>query len=162
MSKEIFDWANDEELSANSKIINMPLSTDAKAEKIINDLENGFHFSDSGLLQKEIAIPETNVVYYDPKKIRTDDKGRNYFFDEQGNRKYFDELGNIYGIRTNENGENEEEYMILDNNEILTFTDSTHRVGMLADGSVYVYNDDEQAYDYDPNIIIHPNTTFKR
>ena len=164
MNREFFDWEQDPELSTNSKIINIPLSEDQKIRRTFDALTDGYHYSENGLLQKTIELNKnnSNVIYYDPSEIKIDSKGRKFFISDEGNKIYIDDLGNAYGIRYDLNGQNEEEFLVLKSKSVLVFVDSSHRVGIMPDGAIYEYNEESKSYVYNPNIILHPNSSFMR
>ena len=153
MEKKFFDWADDPDLNGKSKVIEMPLVGDKKVDQEFKDLEDGYEYSKSGLLQKEININlNSNIVYYDPNDLKIDDKGRTYFFNNEGNRIYLTSDKRIYYIRLSVNGE--EEYTVFKGGTILVFKDPEHTVGMTDQGDVYRYDADTDTYIYDPQLLI--------
>lgn len=156
MSRELYDWENDSELSTKSKIVSMPLSEEVKFQKKFEALENGYHFSSTGALEKEVTF-EKPVYEYDPNDLKLDDKGRKYFFDHDGNRIYIDDFNQIYGIRCDINGENEEEYIVIGPSELLVFLNPEHTIGKDKNGNIYEYDTEQEVYVYNPNIRLFPN-----
>lgn len=160
MEKKFFDWENDPELSSDVKVTTMPLTGEHKADKILEDLENGFSYSEKGLLQKEVALSPHKYVY-DPNKVQIDSEGRTYFLDENGYLVYFDSLGNVYGIMVNEKNE-ATEFVSIGRGERLYFKNPEHTIGVLKDGSVYVYDPDTKEYVYDHKILSFPTNEDDR
>ena len=154
MEKKFFDWEDDPELTSDAKVTNLPLTGEYKSDKRFEDLEDGFSYSDKGMLEKEVTI-RPNVITYDPEKVKTDSEGRTYFLNENGYPIYFDALGNAYGIMINENNE-VIEYIPFSKNERLYFKNPEHTIGVLKDGSIYEYDSVVGDYVYNSQIKNFP------
>ena len=155
MEKNYFDWADDPDLNGTSKVVQMPLTGEKKLDQEFKDLENGFHYGKSGLLQKDVTLNVgPNIVYRDPKDFKTDDKGRTYFINEDGYRSYLSEDGRIYYLRVSKDGE--EEYTVFKGGTILVFKDPEHTVGITDRGDVYQYDAEQDVYVYSPQIVLFP------
>ena len=158
MEKKFFNWEDDEELGRKAKVVNMPMSSDEKAKRDFDALEKGFSYSDKGMLEKVVDLPNKEVVtYYDANELLEDSKGRRYFV-QDGIKKYKDNLNNVYYVKE-ENGE-VVEYMFLDDGDIMVFKNPEHTLGITSDGAVYQYDEISGAYVYSPEIAIFP--TFHR
>lgn len=159
MEKRFFDWAKDPDLNESSKLINMP----ASAEQKFADLEDGYHMSEKGMLEKEftIDIPKRyEDIEYDPKNIQLDQKGRSYFLDKDKRRMYVDNLNNIYHLSINEFG-SEEEYIETQNGPLF-FKNSEHTLATDLQGKVYIYSPQKRSYIYEANIVLFPKENLKR
>ena len=158
MDNRFFNWEDDEELGRKAKVVNMPMSSDEKAKRDFDALEKGFSYSDKGMLEKVVDLPNKEVVtYYDANELLEDSKGRRYFV-QDGIKKYKDNLNNVYYVKE-ENGE-VVEYMFLDDGDIMVFKNPEHTLGITSDGAVYQYDEISEAYVYSPEIAIFP--TFHR
>ena len=164
MGKDFFDWEQDPELSTTAKVVNFPLTEDQKFRHGFDALEKGFTYSNSGMLQKEVSISRKNqaIVEYDPRKVKLDEVGRKYFYDEDLNKVYFDDMNNIYSIRVSAETHQVEEYIVLDSKELLVFTDASHMVGVTKNGFIYEYDEQTGSYIYNPKIVLHPNMPYNR
>jgi len=165
MNKELYDWEQDSELSTSSNLVNMPISDDMKFEKTFEAIEDGYRYSDNGLLQKKMDVKlnvgydeEDDIVYFDPDDLKVDSFGRQYFLDNEGTKIYIDALGNVYDIRYDSTGQNIEEYMVVGKNKVLVFLDSSHKLAKSERGDVYEYNAKRGVYAYNPNIVLHPTS----
>ena len=155
MKKNYFDWADDPELNGTSKVVQMPLTGDKKMDQEFKDLENGFHYGESGLLQKEVNLNVgSDIVYYDPRDLKMDNKGRTYFVNKDGHFTYLTEDGRVYYLRVSKNGE--EEYTVFKGGTILVFKDPEHTVGITDRGDVYQYDAEQDVYVYSPQIVLFP------
>ena len=146
---KFFNWEDDPDLSTNPKIISFPITEEQKQEKRFRDLEDGFSYSDKGMIQKEQNLV-SQTYEYDPEKVKYDRQGRMYFL-INGERKYFDRLGNVYYRSVNEFGE-EEDYIVLNRGEILYFKNPAHTIGITSKGLIYVYDPTVDAYVYSPDL----------
>ena len=158
MDYRFFNWEDDEELGRKAKVVNMPMSSDEKAKRDFDALEKGFSYSDNGMLEKVVDLPNKEVVtYYDANELLEDSKGRRYFV-QDGIKKYKDNLNNVYYVKE-ENGE-VVEYMFLDDGDIMVFKNPEHTLGITSDGAVYQYDEVSGAYVDSPESAIFP--TFHR
>lgn len=146
---KFFDWEDDPELSTNSKIVPFPVTEEQKQERRFCDLENGYSYSEQGMLEKEVNL--TSQTYeYDPRKVKIDSQGRKYFL-VNGERKYFDHLGNVYYTSVNEQGEIED-YIVLSKGEVLYFKNPEHTIGITSKGFIYAYDPTIDSYVYSPDL----------
>ena len=156
MEKKFFDWLDDDELGRNAKVVNMPISSDEKAKKDFEAWEKGFTYSDKGMLEKVVDLPNKEIItYYDPGELVADSKGRSYFV-QDGVKKYTDQLNNVYYVKE-ENGE-DIEYMYMDDGDVMIFKNPEHTLGVTRDGAVYQYDEASGAYVYSPEITIFPSS----
>ena len=156
MEKRFFNWEDDDELSTRAKVVNMPMSSDEKTKKDFDALEKGFSYSDKGMLEKKVDLPNKEVVtYYNPDDLLEDSEGRSYFV-QDGVKKYTDNLSNVYYVKE----ENNEviEYMFLDDGDIMVFKNPEHTLGVTSDGAVYQYDEASGVYVYSPEITIFPSS----
>ena len=156
MEKKFFDWADDPELNGKSKVVDMPLTGDKKAEQEFQDLLDGYEYGRTGMLQKEITLPGKQVIEYNPNEVGIDEKGRRYFFGDDGYRHDLTEDNRLYDVRVSEDGV-EEEYTVFRGGRVFVFKNPEHTIGITDDGMVYRYEAETNSYVYDPQLVIFPN-----
>ena len=153
MEKKFFDWADDPELNGTSKVVQMPLTGEEKLNQELKDLESGYEYGKTGLLQKKQNLNvEPDIIYYDPKDLKMDDKGRTYFVNQDGYPTYITSDGRVYHLRVSQVGE--EEFTVFRGGTILVFKDPEHTIGVTNRGDVYQYDSSTDTYVYSPQIVL--------
>lgn len=157
MSKEVFDWEKDPDLTTDTNILEMPLSSNKKGDLAIDALIKGYEYSARGLLTKEVTLEvspekEEEPIYYSERDIKIDEEGRKFFNDQYKMTHYLDDFGNLYYLAISGDTGEVREYTHTDSG-ILFFLDKTHTIAVSPEGWTYRYDPETREFEYDPNII---------